>query len=447
MNLRKILSLAIVMALAVSFITSCNFSYPGYKKTKAGLYYKIHSEDKNDTARIHTGSIVTLYLKYGLKDSTLFDSKDIPQPIMLPVIEAQYEGDFYDGLRLLKQGDSASFVLKAGPLFTKTFGQPELPAFLTAETDIYFDLMVRKVQSQEDIDRETEIKNMEMEKEEMSKIEQYIKSNNITVQPTATGIYYMETKKGSGKTPVEGGYCSAHYTVYLLGGDKLFSTYDRKEPIDFKCGSQFENKGFQEIITMMKEGGKANAIVPSSMAFGAQGAGNFVPPFTTLYYDIELVKVLSDAEWEKKQADREAKKQADKVKLVQDESGAIKKFMSDNNLKATTTLPNGLIYVEKQAGSGPKPIAGQKVKVHYTGKLLDGTKFDSSVDRGEPLAFTIGQHEVIDGWDQGVSLMNVGSKGVLVIPSSLAYKERGAGNVIPPNSVLVFDMELVEIAK
>jgi peptidylprolyl isomerase len=110
-------------------------------------------------------------------------------------------------------------------------------------------------------------------------------------------------------------------------------------------------------------------------------------------------------------------------------------------------LPSGLIYVEKQAGTGPKPMNGKKVKVHYTGMLLDGTKFDSSVDRGEPFEFALGTQAVIEGWDLGIALMSQGGKGILIIPSKLAYKDRGAGETIPPFSPLVFEVELVEIEK
>ena len=448
MNLKKILLLTIVMATVSALMISCNMgSYPGFKKTKTGVYYKIYKDDNDDTTSVRTGSIVTLYLKYGLKDSALFDSKDVPRPVMLPVTEPQYEGDFYECLKLMKQGDSATFVLKAGPLFTKTFGQPSVPAFLTDESDIYFDVKVRKVQTQEEIDRETEVRNMELEKEEMIKLEEYVRNNQITAQPSSSGVYYIETKKGSGKSPLKDGYASAHYTVFLLGGDRLFSTTDRGEPVEFKIDSPFENAGFMEIIGMMREGGKANAIVPSSMAFGAQGAGGIVPPFSTLYYDIELIKVMTGDEFDRKQAEKDAKKQAENAQKEKDEASIIQKYLKDNNIVPTTTLPSGLIYVEKQAGTGPKPLDGKKVKVHYTGKLLDGTKFDSSVDRGEPFEFALGRRAVIEGWDQGIALMNEGGKATLIIPSKLAYKDRGAGNTIPPYSPLVFDVELIETEK
>lgn len=444
MKFKQLFSLTIALAIVSAIMISCNLgSFSGFKKTKTGVYYKIYTSDNQDTTKIRKGSIVTIGLKYGLKDSTLFDSKDVPQPIMLPVMEPQYEGDFYDCLTMLNKGDSATFILKAGPLFTKTFGQPSVPEFCTDESDIYFDVKVHNVQTQEEIDRETAVRNMQLEQEEMTKLEEYIKTNNIKVQPTATGIYFLETKKGNGKSPVKDGYVTANYTVHLLGGDQLFSTIERGEPLDFKFGSQFENEGFMEVIGMMKEGGKANAIIPSAMAFGAKGAGQVVPPFSTLYYDIELVKVMSNEEFEAKQAKKQEEKKAANAKKEAEESSLLQKYLKDHNITPTQTLPNGLIYVETQAGTGPKPLDGKKVKVQYTGKLLDGTKFDSSLDRGEPFEFTLGRKQVIEGWDSGIALMNVGGKATLIIPSKIGYKDRGQGS-IPPYSTLVFDVELIE---
>lgn len=100
---------------------------------------------------------------------------------------------------------------------------------------------------------------------------------------------------------------------------------------------------------------------------------------------------------------------------------------------------------ELQVGNGAEATAGKVVSVHYTGWLTDGRKFDSSVDRGEPFEFPLGAGQVIQGWDKGVAGMKVGGKRKLTIPPHLGYGERGAGNVIPPNATLVFDVELLGV--
>ncbi len=117
-----------------------------------------------------------------------------------------------------------------------------------------------------------------------------------------------------------------------------------------------------------------------------------------------------------------------------------------NRTKNATTLDVTTLQIEDiVTGSGAEAKTGDFVVVHYTGWLTDGTKFNSSVDRGSPFSFTLGQGEVIQGWDQGVAGMKVGGKRKLTIPPDLAYGAGGAGGVIPPNATLVFEVELLEI--
>ena len=101
--------------------------------------------------------------------------------------------------------------------------------------------------------------------------------------------------------------------------------------------------------------------------------------------------------------------------------------------------------VDLQVGTGEEAVPGKSVSVHYTGRLTDGTKFDSSLDRGTPFGFTLGAGQVIKGWDQGVAGMKVGGKRKLTIEPELAYGKRGFGSVIPPDSTLVFEVELIGV--
>ena len=108
------------------------------------------------------------------------------------------------------------------------------------------------------------------------------------------------------------------------------------------------------------------------------------------------------------------------------------------------TTPTGLIYVITRHGAGPQAKAGDTVRVHYTGVLTDGTKFDSSLDRGEPYSFKLGAGRVIRGWDEGIARLHVGDQATLIVPSALGYGPTGSGP-IPPDATLVFVVELVGI--
>ena len=125
-------------------------------------------------------------------------------------------------------------------------------------------------------------------------------------------------------------------------------------------------------------------------------------------------------------------------------SSFLQDFLNKRNLPFSES-ENGLLYHTTVEGSGEQAKSGDHVRVHYTGSFLDGRVFDSSVERGEPIVFKLGVGQVIPGWDQGIALLKQGEKANLYIPPELAYGEAGAGDAIPPNSYLQFEVELVEI--
>jgi peptidylprolyl isomerase len=129
--------------------------------------------------------------------------------------------------------------------------------------------------------------------------------------------------------------------------------------------------------------------------------------------------------------------------------GAVPIASKTSQAASEVKTPSGLRIIDVKPGTGPTPQAGQTVTVNYTGWLYvdgkKGKKFDSSLDRGQPFSFTIGQGQVIKGWDEGVATMHVGGQRTLIIPPDLGYGDSGAGGVIPPGATLIFDVDLISV--
>jgi FKBP-type peptidyl-prolyl cis-trans isomerase len=172
-----------------------------------------------------------------------------------------------------------------------------------------------------------------------------------------------------------------------------------------------------------------------------QGVQDVLDDKETLLTQEQVVEVMTSFS-QKIQKDQEEKQQAAAGKNAEE----AKKFFVDNGKKeGVKTTTSGLQYEVLTEGKGDKPKASDRVSVHYTGKLLDGTVFDSSVERGQPATFPL--NAVIPGWTEGLQLMTVGSKYKLYIPPELGYGEKGAGPKIGPNSALVFEVELLKVEK
>jgi FKBP-type peptidyl-prolyl cis-trans isomerase FkpA len=446
MKKRILISFMAIVAVALFFI-ACNSKYPGFSKTDSGIYYKFYTENK-DSLKPVEGNLMTLKIRWKVKikekDSVLYDSKNNPKPFIVPLEKSGYKGDLYEALAMTHKGDSVSFVLKADSFFIKTAHYPNLPKMIDSTSMLTFDIKVVNIQSKEQMEKAQKAEAALLQKAEPEKLNKYIAMNNITTKPLPSGLYFTETKAGTGKSIEKGEMIKLNYSVSLLDGKQLFSTAQQGGPMAVECGKPFESKGLEEAVGLMKKGGKAKLIVPSSLAFGEQGRGQVVAPYTTLLYDVEIVDVTTKAAYEKEKAEKQKKLDAETAKAKDAETGMLQKYLKDNNITAKPTA-SGLYYIEVKKGTGAKAVKGKNVSVHYTGRLLNGNVFDSSVDRKKPFDFVLGQGQVIPGWDEGVALMQVGGKAKLIVPSKLAYGAQAMGDKIPAYSPLVFDVELLGV--
>lgn len=245
------------------------------------------------------------------------------------------------------------------------------------------------------------------------------------------GLRYKDDVVGKGKAASMGQLVSIHFQGWIVkDSSNLFSDWTKdpamrrysigdsrihKRPVKYILGKRSFINGVDEGIVGMKEGGTRTIIIPANLAYGKRGIGP-IPPNSTLKITVELLSVK------------------DQIK--------VKPWVVDSTKYIKTK--SGLKYYILEAGTGKKIKPGDTVTVHYSGYLLNGKEFDSSVERDEPFTFVAGQHHVIPGWDEGIQLLKKGAKAKFVIPPNLAYGNRNMGS-IPPNSTLVFDIQVLDV--
>jgi FKBP-type peptidyl-prolyl cis-trans isomerase len=262
-----------------------------FQKGKGGMKYKFISTDES-ARKAQPNDILTVKLYFtNDKDSVLFDTKDFNEGIIqIQLSQPKYEGDIFDVLSMTHEGDSLIYKTSADSFFNIMNNQP-LPDFVAKGSDLTFYIKVLKIQSQEELMQQMQQEAEMKAKEEEERIKEYLAQNNLNVQPTESGLYYIEVKKGKGKKAEPGKTVKVHYKGTLLDGTPFDSSYDRGEPIEFVLGQGMVIPGWEEGIAMMNEGGKAKLIIPSKLAYGPNQRGNVIKPYSTLVFEVELIEV------------------------------------------------------------------------------------------------------------------------------------------------------------
>jgi FKBP-type peptidyl-prolyl cis-trans isomerase len=239
--------------------------------------------------------------------------------------------------------------------------------------------------------------------------------------PLSSGLQYKILKQGAGDKPQDTDSVEIHARGTLLNGTEFDNSYKKNQPITFQVNTIIP--GVREALKLMTVGSKWQLFIPAGLAYGEKGFGRDIEPNSTLIFEIELLAIKATAEQNKKTGET---------------------FLAENKTKeGVKILPSGLQYKILKQGSGVQPQDADTVEVNYRGTLIDGTEFDSSYKRGQPVSFPV--DGIIPGWKEALKLMPVGSKWQLFIPSSLAYGEKGAGGEIGPNATLIFEVELLAI--
>ena len=277
------------------------------------------------------------------------------------------------------------------------------------------------------------------------------KNPNSGFQKSKNGLFYQFFNKNEGNLPQLGDLlelsigCKVNDTTVII---PVMENIMQLQESQF-AGDLFEG------LAMMHKGDSAAFIVDIDSTFKKlMGQPQLPEGFSSsdeMRFNVRLDDFYPESEYAKRMAvkakkaseERIAKMKEDHPEETANAAQQLTDYLNDNKIVVEPTA-SGLCYVMTTEGNGEKPQVGQMVKVHYTGKLLDGTVFDSSVERGQPFQFPLGVGQVIPGWDEGIQLMSKGEKGVLYIPYFLAYGDRAAGDKIVPFSNLMFEVALID---
>lgn len=362
-----------------------------YTTTDSGLEYAIIEEGEGQQPE--KGDVVRVHYRGQLADGTVFDSSfDRGDPFRFALGRGQVIPGWDEGIGLLQEGGSAKLIIPP----QLAYGPQGSGGVIPPNATLYFDVELVEV-LEGGPDEPVAVAEDEYETAE-------------------SGLQYYVVEEGTGEMPEEGDPVRIDFTAWLTDGTRLDSSIDRGEPLVFVIGSGQIFPGLSEGVQMMEEGGQWQFVIPPDLAFGEEGAGA-IPPNTSLTFLVDLLEILPQGPATPTDVDEADYEETD----------------------------SGLKYYVLEEGSGDEVKEGEPVTVNYTGWLAeDGTKFDSSYDRGQTFTFIPGSGQVIPGWEEGVIGMQVGERRQLVIPPELAYGEQGAGNVIPPDATLIFEVEVVD---
>jgi len=407
--MKKIIALIFIFSAACIFaqekVESKKVKKPKTVKTASGLEYKITS--KGNGKKPQVGDKVIVHYTGKLTNDTVFDSSyRLNQPFEFKLGAGQVIKGWDEAFQLLQIGDKA----------TIKFG-PELG---------YGDRQAGKIPPKSTLIFDVELIDIK------EGVRQWVASSGGTRNAkkmdtikTASGLKYILFQENKSGAPAANSKATVHYSGFFRDGKMFDSSVERGKPFTVEVGGGQVIKGWDEGLALLRKGEKAKLIIPHQLAYGEMGYGQIIPPKSDLIFDVEIIDVAP-------------------VPIP------VPYEITGKELKKTAS---GLEYYEvKRAGSPVKAVPGTTVKVHYTGYFKDSTSatglgkiFDSSIKRGDPIEFQLGQGMVIQGWEEGIALMNVGDQLRLVIPYYLAYGEQGRPPQIPEKAVLIFDVELIEV--
>ena len=411
--------------------------YAGFERMDNGAYMKFYSHGDSETMP-RLKDEVTLEMAQYFNDSLIYSTVG-EEPIRLVLHESDFVGDVGDGVLMMHVGDSARLVVMADSVFLKLMNMDEVPEQFTG-MPIYYDLKLVSVKPFEEleVERQAMLESRRQAEEEFLAAVKEEPKNTLT----ESGLIVM-AKSGKGKVAKKGDYVVFDFLMCSSEGDTIMNSFD-VEPVEMQYGEEFICPGIDEAIGMVPEGGTMRFVVPSALAFDSIGYERFIQPYTALVIEMRMNSVMDKAAYEKMMAEEEAAAEAEKAKLQAEESKTIAAYIAANGVTQEPT-ESGLYIFPVEAGEGDLAQWGDVVSIHCVLRNLQGEILDSSYAEGEPMTFTIGGGAMIPAIEEAVMTMAPGSKVTVLTPSELAFGEMDLGEMLPPYSPLLIDVELVEV--
>lgn len=289
--MKNIIYILFLIGAIASGVVSCQ-NEAKYESTENGVQYRFFVHNENARKPL-VGEIIDINMRYYTEDdSLLFDTREVPGVFRMQIKDPkQFAGTIDEGLVFMNEGDSAEFLVDASFFYLKS-RKIDVPSFIKSGSKLKFLIKINKILTVKEFEEERSILRVNEESDEMTLLKDYLQKANITMNPSPTGLYYIEEKAGNGRKPKSGNPVIVNYVGKFIDGQIFDSSYDHSEPFKFIFGTGQVISGLDEGLSNMTEGARATLIIPSIIGYGDKGKGEKIPPFSTLVFEVELVKVL-----------------------------------------------------------------------------------------------------------------------------------------------------------
>jgi len=375
---------------AVCLLTTSATAQDGFTTTKSGLQYRIDNPGNNR----HPQKGWRVWLEYTgrLDDGTVFGSTDETGNIDIWLGQGQVIKGWEEALPMIGEGGHISLIVPPH------LGYGDIDTYdVPRNSTLHFDIKMIQADS-------------------FPAIEPF-PTKGLKAEKLACGIRRYTIDPGNGSPARAGDNVYVHYTGWLPDGTIYTSTRNTGKARRFTAGDGETFEGMDTALLTMAEGARCRLVIPSELAFGKEGYGNRIPPKTDITLDIEMVRISRERHVEKWNA---------------------------TGLDTLSTA-SGLRYIVFEPGNGSLIKDRSIVTAHYSVYLPDGKLIESSVKRESPIRFPVGTGLIIDGWEEASLLMRNGSRFQLIVPARLAYGDEGQPPLIPANTDLIFDVEVLDV--